>query len=112
MVNIAQHISTKQRHSACIILLAFLPFFVIKTFHFHEIPSTTSESTAATSFNNYHSCAICLFTLSSALEATQAEYIFDISYVIFAFVLPTLVIRKHERCSLFLRAPPSKTFFC
>lgn len=59
---------------AWMLFMTFIPFFVVKTFHYHGSEDEKSCSHAKHSHNSSDDCAICKYSLSLFTEPQLIEY--------------------------------------
>ena len=59
---------------AWMLFITFIPFFVVKTFHYHGSEDETSCSHTDHSRSHAEDCAICKYSLSLFTEPQSVEY--------------------------------------
>ena len=59
---------------AWMLFMTFIPFFVVKTFHYHGSEDETSCSHADHSRSHAEDCAICKYSLSLFTEPQSLEF--------------------------------------
>ena len=59
---------------AWMLFMTFIPFFVVKTFHYHGSEDETSCSHAEHSRSHAEDCAICKYSLSLFTEPQSVEF--------------------------------------
>ncbi|WP_294476460.1 hypothetical protein [uncultured Bacteroides sp.] len=92
---------------AWMLFMTFLPFFVVKTFHYHGSEGETSCSdTRHASHNHSDGCAICKYSLSLFTEPQPLEFHFSQALIPYELIIPLDKVVCRRTYSHQLRAPP------
>ena len=91
---------------AWVLMMALLPFFVVKAFHHHEDEHAASCSHADHPRHSSDDCAICHFSLSLFTEAQSVDFRCILTPITFEQVVHQDKIVYTLSYSHYLRAPP------
>ena len=91
---------------AWMLFMTFIPFFVVKTFHYHGSEDEKSCSHAKHSHNSSDDCAICKYSLSLFTEADSSDFILILPLVPYERVTYPEKIAYALSYSHYLRGPP------
>ena len=86
--------------------MTFIPFFVVKTFHYHGSEDETSCSHAKHSHNPSDDCAICKYSLSLFTEPQPVEFHCTLTLVPYEPIIYQDKVVCKRTYSHQLRAPP------
>ena len=91
---------------AWVLFMTFIPFFVVKTFHYHGSEDEKSCSHAKHSHNSSDDCAICKYSLSLFTEPQLIEYHTILTLVPYEPVIYQDKVVCKPTYSHHLRGPP------
>ena len=91
---------------AWMLFMTFIPFFVVKTFHYHGSEDETSCSHAEHSRSHAEDCAICKYSLSLFTEPQFLEFHCTLTLVPYEPVVYQDKVVCKRTYSHQLRAPP------
>ena len=91
---------------AWMLFMTFIPFFVVKTFHYHGSEDETSCSHADHSRSHAEDCAICKYSLSLFTEPQLIEYHTILTLVPYEPVIYQDKVVCKRTYSHHLRGPP------
>ena len=92
---------------AWMLFMTFIPFFVVKTFHYHGSEDETSCSHAGHSRSHAEDCAICKYSLSLFTEPQSLEFRCTLTLVPYEPVIYQNKVVCKRTYSHHLRAPPA-----
>ncbi len=91
---------------AWVLFMTFIPFFVVKTFHYHGSEDEESCSHAGHSHKSSDDCAICQYSLSFFTEPQPVEFHCTLTLVPYEPIIYQDKVVFKRTCSHQLRAPP------
>lgn len=93
---------------AWMLFMTFLPFFVVKTFHYHgsEDETSCSHTTRHAPHNHSDDCAICKYSLSLFTEPQPLEFHLTRTLIPYELIIPQDKVVCQRTYSHQLRAPP------
>lgn len=92
---------------AWMLFMTFLPFFVVKTFHYHGSEDEASCSdTHHASHAHSDDCAICNYSLSLFTEPQPLKFHFSQTLIPYELIIPMDKVVCQRTYSHQLRAPP------
>ena len=91
---------------AWMLFMTFIPFFVVKTFHYHGSEDEKSCSHAGHSHKSSEDCAICQYSLSFFTEPQPVEFHCTLTLVPYEPVVYQDKVVCKRTYSHQLRAPP------
>lgn len=92
---------------AWMLFMTFLPFFVVKSFHYHGSEDEKSCSHARhASHNHSDDCAICKYSLSLFTEPQSLEFHYSQTLIPYELIIPQDKVVCRRTYSHQLRAPP------
>lgn len=92
---------------AWMLFMTFIPFFVVKTFHYHGSEDETSCSHAEHSRSHAEDCAICKYSLSLFTEPQSVEFHCILTLVPYEPITYQDKVVCKRTYSHHLRAPPT-----
>lgn len=101
------HQRNVRAYIAWILFLTFLPFFVVKTFHYHGSEDEASCSHTRATHNHSDDCAICKYSLSLFTEPQSIEFHCTLTLIPYELIVPQDKIVCKRAYSHQLRAPPA-----
>ena len=91
---------------AWVLFMTFIPFFVVKTFHYHGSEDETSCSHTDHSRSHAEDCAICKYSLSLFTEPQSVEYHCTLTLVPYEPIIYQDKVVCKRTYSHHLRGPP------
>ena len=92
---------------AWMLFITFIPFFVVKTFHYHGSEDETSCSHTDHSRSHAEDCAICKYSLSLFTEPQSVEFHCILTLVPYEPIIYQDKVVCKRTYSHHLRAPPA-----
>ena len=100
------HKRKTRAYIAWVLFMTFIPFFVVKTFHYHGSEDEKSCSHAGHSHKSSDDCAICQYSLSFFTEPQPIEFHCTLTLVPYEPVVYQDKVVCKRTYSHQLRAPP------